>query len=505
MPDPVTLDGGGLTIGQVEAVAVGGAHVRLGDEARRRVDACRAAMLAAIAGGGACYGVNTGFGSLSRERIAPADLRTLQENLVRSHAAGVGAPLPEHVTRAMLLALAGSLSRGLSGVRSAVIDAVLALLNAGATPVVPETGSVGASGDLAPLAHAALVLIGEGRARVAGREVAGRDALAAAGIASLRLEAKEGLALLNGTHLMAGWGALLCARFERVFRAAAAAAAMTIDACKGTDACLDSRAHDARAQPGVALVARRLRELLAGSEIVRSHRAGDLRVQDPYSLRCAPAVLGAAWDAFCFVRDRVAAELHAVTDNPLVLTRGGGGAEVVSAGNFHGMPVAIPLDVLAIATAHVATISERRVYWLLSAREAESGVPRFLARRAGLESGLMIAQYAAAACVNELAGLASPASVVNIPTSDGMEDVNSFGPRGAAKAWRGLDLLESVVAIELLCGAEGLEFHRPLRSGEGVERVHAAVRRVVPARTGDRPPAPDIDAIRALVAAGEIG
>jgi histidine ammonia-lyase len=324
-----------------------------------------------------------------------------------------------------------------------------------------------------------------------------------AGLAPLVLEAKEGLALINGTHLMAGAAALVLADLEPLWAAALAAAALSIDACRGTDAFLDERVHLARGQDGQSEVARRLRALIAGSEIVPSHLHGDPRVQDPYSLRCAPQVLGAAHDALAFARAVVARELGAITDNPLVFpsdpahTR-----QVVSAGNFHGMPLALALDTLIIALVHVAGISERRTYYILAASDAENPLHPQLASVPGLCSGLMVAQYVAAACCNELIGLATPASVANIPTSAGIEDYNSMGATSARKARRALDRVTDVVAIELLCAAEALEYQRPLRSGAGVEAAFATVRSVVSRRTGDRPPAPDIRALGQLIRAG---
>jgi len=504
-PSPVVLDGGPLTLAHVQRVAVDRASVETGAVARAALARSREAMTDLLARGGRYYGVNTGFGSLSRTRIPEGDLRQLQVNLVRSHAAGVGPPLSEPVVRGMLLLLAGSLCRGASGVRPEVVEAIVGLLNAGVTPVVPEVGSVGASGDLAPLAHAALVLLGEGEALHAGERLSGGEALQRAGLSPITLEAKEGLALLNGTHLMAAQGALLCARFERTFDAALAACAASIDAAKATDAFLDARVYELRNQSGPDEVAAWLRALLSGSEILESHRAEDARVQDPYSFRCAALVLGSAWDCARYVKQAVEAELGAVTDNPLVLT-GEDGPEpaIVSAGNFHGMPMAIPLDALVIACAHVAGISERRTFWILAAREPEAELPAYLAKRPGLESGLMITQYTAAACCNEIIGLCAPASVSNIPTSAGIEDYNSFGPRAASKAMRAMDLLQRVVAIELLCAAEGVEMHRPLRSGEGVERAIASVRAVAPERATDTPPTPAIEAVAARIEGGDL-
>jgi histidine ammonia-lyase len=501
--EPAILDGGALSIDDVERVARGGARVALAPAARARLAASRGALEDALAAGEIIYGVNTGFGSLARARVDGDKLLEVQRNLVLSHAAGVGEPLPDDVVRAMLLALAASLARGLSGVRPVVAERIVALLDAGIVPVVPSVGSVGASGDLAPLAHAALVLIGEGEARVSGRTLPGAEALAAAGLAPLALEAKEGLALINGTHLMAGAAALLCADVERVFAAALCAAALSIDACRGTDAFLDERVHAARGQPGPTEVAARLAALIAGSEIVPSHLHGDPRVQDPYSLRCAPQVLGAALDAIRFARRTVEIELGAVTDNPLVFARDPAHArQFVSAGNFHGMPLAIAADTLAIALAHVSGIAERRVYYILAASDAENHLHPHLSPVPGLHSGLMIAQYVAAACCNEIVGLAAPASVANIPTSAGMEDYNSFGAYAVQKARRILDRVTDVVAIELLCAAEALEYQRPLRSGAGVERAFATVREVVSRRTADRPPAPDVAALAALIRQG---
>ncbi|MAY75136.1 MAG: histidine ammonia-lyase [Phycisphaerae bacterium] len=504
MTHPLPLTTAPLTPTDVHAVAHG-APVALTDQARAAIEASRAALETAADDNEPHYGVNTGFGSFSRQRITQSKLRDLQRNLVRSHASGLGDPLPDDVVRATMLLLAASLSRGHSGVRVVVVERLIDMLNAGVTPSVPEVGSVGASGDLAPLAHIALVLIGEGEARVNGKTIPGAEAMRAAGLEPVELEAKEGLALINGTHLMAARFALLWMRFERLFPAACLAAAMSLDACRGTDASLDPRVYVARNQPGPAAIAARLRELLIGSEIVPSHaNADDPRVQDPYSIRCAPIVLGAALDMATHCRRSLEAELGAVTDNPLVFGGDGTGrpAQIISAGNFHGMPVAIPLDVMAICLSHVAGISERRTYHMISAFDPDAGLRPYLSPEPGLHSGYMIPQYAAAACCNELVGLAAPASVSNIPTSAGMEDYNSFGPRSAAKADRALSLATSVIAIELLCAAQAIEAHRPLRSGHRIETAHATIRAVVPALQADRPPAPDIKAIERLITDG---
>ncbi len=500
----VTLSGNALPIEDLEAVARGPARVSLDAATARAVDAGRAAMLSRASSGAPIYGVNTGFGSFANVRIDGDRLALMQRNLILSHAAGVGEPLARDVVRAMMCALAASLSRNRSGVRAAVVESIVAHLNADITPVVPSRGSVGASGDLAPLAHVALALIGEGDVTHAGARVRASAAHSKAGIAPLVLEAKEGLALINGTHLMCGTGALCVADSTRIADAAIAAAAMAIDACRASDGPLDARIHEVRRQPGQAAVAARMRELLAGSAIGPSHREGDPRVQDPYALRAAPQVMGAALDTLQWVRGTIERELAAVTDNPLVFAAGDR-ADVVSGANFHGMPLAIALDALKIAICHIAGIAERRIYWALSGHDRHSNLPPHLAAEGGVESGLMIVQYSAAACCNELRTLAYPSSVGNIPTCAGIEDYNSMGATSALHALQSVSLARSVVASELLVMAQGLERQRPLRSGAGVERAHAAVRAVAAPLAGDRPPSPDIAAISCLIASGALG
>lgn len=501
----VVLDAVPLALEAVLGVARGQTKVRVGSGSLRAMHESRAVIEGIRDSVEPHYGINTGFGSLSRKRVSPEDLRDLQRNLVRSHAAGVAEPLPTEVVRAMMAILAGSLARGLSGVRPVVVETIASMLNTGVTPIVPSLGSVGASGDLAPLAHVACALIGEGEVTLGGNRMTAAAAMRSSGIQPLVLEAKEGLALINGTHLMAAQGVLLCGELELLVDAAIAAAAMSIDASRGTDSFLDPRVHEARCQPGQRDVAARVLALLQGSEILPSHAENDPRVQDPYSLRCMAQVIGAAADCFAYVRACVERELGAVTDNPLVFAGSGDGVgDVVSAGNFHGMPLAIPLDAATIGISHIAGISERRTFWMLSAFDAESHLRPYLSPEPGLNSGLMIAQYTAAALCNEIIGLATPASVANIGTSAGIEDYNSFGPRAAAKARRAADLAMHVVAIELICAAQGIEAHRPLKSGRGVERVHRALRRVVPTLEKDRPPAPDIAAVVGLIRGGEI-
>jgi histidine ammonia-lyase len=496
--EPVLLDGRPLSIAEVVDVARSGRGAALAPSARAAMQASRAALERRTAGGEALYGINTGFGSLSRVRIPAGDLAALQVNLIRSHAAGVGDPLDAEVVRAMMLVLAASLARGRSAIRPEVVELILAMLSADVVPVVPSRGSVGASGDLAPLAHLALVLIGEGEAVHAGRRMPGGDALAAAGLRPVALAAKEGLALINGTHLMCAVGALAMHDLARLVHLATGATALAIDACRATDAFLDARIHAARNQPGQAEVAAELRTMLAGSQVLAAHRENDPRVQDPYSFRCAPQVLGAARDVIGFARGVVERELGGVTDNPLVFADGGT-ADIVSGGNFHGMPLALALDAAKMALVPLAAISERRTFWILSGHDAHNPVKPYLAANPGTESGLMIAQYAAAACCNELQVLAHPASAHNVPTSAGIEDINSMGATSANHLRAAVRLATDVIAIELLVMAEGLEAQRPLRSGAGVEALHAKVRRRVPRLDGDRPPATDIAALGALM------
>lgn len=500
---PLVLSGQPLLVDDVVAVARTGRKVALDPSAAIRLDQARKALLNTIADGRPYYGVNTGFGSLSQTRVDDDVLGDLQRNLIRSHASGMGAPLPDEVVRAMMLTLAASLSRGVSGVRSSVVSSIVGLLNGGIVPLVPETGSVGASGDLAPLSHVALALIGEGRVRVEGVECDTAQALDRAGLKPVVLQAKEGLALINGTHLMAGRSSLVIHDFECVYRAALVANAMSMDACRVSHRFLDRRVFDTRGHQGGRVIAEALRSLLGESEIVHSHAENDPRVQDPYSFRCSPGVLGAVWDLSRQVRAAISVELGAVSDNPLVFVEDGA-ADIVSAGNFHGMPIALPMDTLALCACHVSGISERRLFHMLSVFDPESGLKPFLSPKPGLHSGYMVVQYAAAAACNELIGLCTPASVANLPTCAEMEDYNSFGPRCVAKAARGVELMRSVVAAELLCAAQGLEAHRPLRSGTAVEGAHRLIRQRVVALDHDRPPAPDLATIEALISSGAL-
>ncbi len=471
---------------ELEAIARGAAPPPLDGEDRARIAAARAVVEEALSAGTVVYGVTTGFGQLSSVRIDGADAARLQVNLLRSHAVGSGEPLAAEVVRGMMALLAASLRRGHSGVRVEVVELLLAMLERDVVPRIPSRGSVGSSGDLAPLAHLALVLIGEGET-VDGRP--GGEALAAAGLQPVTLAAKEGLALINGTHLMAAAGTLAVRDARRVLDAAVVAVALSLEAFKGSTVPFDARLHEVRGQPGPARVAARLRELLAGSSIVASH-ADCGRVQDPYTLRCAPQVLGAVDDALSYVEGALERELLAVTDNPLVFA---GDAAILSGGNFHGQPLSLPLDHLALAMTELASFAERRTYALLTPGYA--GLPAFLTPQPGLSSGLMIAQYAAAALVNECQTLAHPAGAGSIPTSAGMEDFNSMGAWAALKARTVVEYAAHVVATELVCACQGIEFHRPLRSTERLEEQLGRVRAVVPRVEEDRSLAAELAAL----------
>jgi histidine ammonia-lyase len=497
--NPLLLSGRDLTAADVEAVARERQDVALAPDAAERMRASRAVIERLVADGETVYGVTTGFGDLAGVRIDPAQTADLQRNLVRSHAAGVGDPLPVEVVRAMLLLRANALAVGLSGVRAELAELLCAMLNAEVHPVVPSRGSVGASGDLAPLAHLALVVIGEGEAEIddAGPGT-GTDALARAGLAPLALEAKEGLALLNGTQLMSALAALALADARRLATSADVIGAMSLEAMLGTVAAFDEKLIGARPHPGQIAVAAHLRALLDGSQIGASHAASGHRVQDPYSLRCMPQVHGAVRDALDQLERVLNVEMNAATDNPLVFESG----EVVSGGNFHGEPLALAIDYATIAVTELASISERRAARLVDAHL--SGLPAFLSDEPGLSSGLMIAQYTAAALVNELQALAHPASVDTIPTSANQEDHVSMGATGALQLREAVDRAEAVLAIEALCAAQGLDFRAPMAPGTGVAQAHALVRERIPHLGEDRSPAPDIATLRELLRGGDL-
>jgi histidine ammonia-lyase len=486
------------TLEDLERVARGGRPAPLSSEDRARIAAARAVVDHALTSGDAVYGVTTGIGNLASVRIGADDAAALQLNLVRSHAVGAGEPLAREVVRGMLALLAASLRRGHSGVRPEVVELLLGMLEADVVPVVPAKGSVGSSGDLAPLAHIALVLVGEGSAVVRGERLDGAAALERAGLQPVVLEPKEGLALINGTHLMAAAGALAARDARRLLDAAVVALALSLEAFKGSTAPFDARLAQVRLHPGHERVAARLRALLAGSEVVASH-ADCGRVQDPYTLRCAPQVLGAVDDALAYIETALERELLAVTDNPLVFPDDG---DVVAGGNFHGQPLSLPLDHLALALCELASFSERRTYALLSPSYAE--LPPFLSPRPGLSSGLMITQYAAAALVNECQVLAHPAGAGSIPTSAGQEDFNSMGAAAALKARQVVENCAQVIATELVCACQGLEFHRPLRTTEALEEAVAKVRTIVPRVEDDRVLSGELAELAGALQTGEV-
>ena len=493
----VQLDGGSLTLEQLVAIADHGEPVALAPEAAARVDAARRIVDARSAGDAPVYGVNTGFGALAETAIPRDQLGALQLNLLRSHAAGVGEPLPVRAVRASLALRANVLAKGYSGIRRETLERLIALLNHRVHPVVPSRGSVGASGDLAPLAHMALVLVGEGRATVGGSaELPGRDALARAGLEPVTLESKEGLALINGTQPSTAVAALAVLAAERLMRAADVAAAMSIDALRGSMRPFDARIHEARPHAGQRTSAANVLALLEGSAINASH-AGCRRVQDAYSLRCAAQVHGAARDAIAFARQTLGIEANAATDNPMVF---GDAGDIVSGGNFHGAPIAIAADLLAIAVTQFATISERRSDRLVN--PALSGLPAFLTTASGLQSGYMIAQVTAAALASELKTLAHPASVDTIPTSANREDHVSMSMGAALKASRAVESAACVLAVEVLCACQAIDLLAPLETSAPLARAHAFARTIAPTLREDRPPAPDIEAIAASILDG---
>ena len=493
------LQGEQISLTQLAAIAAGGEAVHISPVARPRVLASRKLIEEIVARDAVVYGVTTGFGKLSDVRIARSELRQLQLNLVRSHACGIGNPLSQAEVRAMMMLRANVLALGLSGVRVEVIDLLCEMLNRRVCPIVPEKGSVGASGDLAPLAHLALSLIGEGEALFEGQRMPSAEALRRVDLTPLQLEAKEGLALLNGTQAMHAVGGLALFRAQRLARVADVGGAMSLEALKGTPAAFDLRLQNARPHPGQKAVAEHLLSLMEGSEIRHSHLTDDPRVQDAYSLRCMPQVHGAVRDALMHCEQVLLIESASATDNPLVFAESG---EVISGGNFHGAPLALGLDYAGIAMAELMNISERRTDRLANPDKNE-GLPPFLARQPGLQSGFMIAQVAAASLVNEARVLAHPASADNISTSGGKEDHVSMGMTSALKLRSIVDLAENLLAIELLTAAEGLEHRRPLKAGAGVERAFAAVRKIAPPLLQDRVLSGDIARVADAIRQGE--
>ena len=493
------LRGQALSLAQIAGVAHGNEPVQISPSVRPQVLASRRVVDEILSRGDIVYGVNTGFGKLSDVRVAKEELRDLQLNLVRSHACGIGLPLSEPEVRAMMLLRANVLTLGFSGIRLEIIEMLAEMLNRRLHPVIPEKGSVGASGDLAPLAHLALSLIGEGESFFGGERLPGGEALRRAKLAPATLEAKEGLALLNGTQAMHAVGGLALFRAQRLARVADVAGAMSLEALKDTPVAFDSRLQNARPHPGQKAAAAHLLWLLRDSEIRESHRKNDPRVQDAYSVRCMPQVHGAVRGALQHCEEILSIESASATDNPLVFADAG---DVISGGNFHGAPLALSLDYVAIALTDLMTISERRTDRMVNPDKSE-GLPAFLAQRPGLQSGFMIPHVAAASLLNEARVLAHPASVDNITTSGGKEDHVSMGMTAALKFRAIVELAENLIAIELLAAAQGLEYRRPLKAGVGVERAFSAVRKISAPLTQDRSLAHDVAATASAIRRGD--
>ncbi len=498
MPAAVTLDGHSLTLDDVVSVAIERAPVELARSARQRMQRAHDVVTTLVAGDQVAYGVTTGFGKLSEIAIPRDRLDALQVNLVRSHAAGVGPLFSEPETRALMLLRANVIAKGYSGARPILVDTLVAMLNAGLYPPVPEQGSVGASGDLAPLAHLALSLIGEGPLHL-GTEIGdAATLLARAGIPPVRLGPKEGITLINGTQAHTAIAALCVVDAHRLWQIAHLAGAMSLEALLGTPVAFDARIQDARGQLGQAASAALLRELLRDSEIRESHRDGDPRVQDPYALRCMPQVHGPVLDAIDFCAGVIGRELNAATDNPLVFADTG---ELLSGGNFHGQAVAMALDFLAIALTNLATIAERRIDRLVHP-DFNQGLPPFLTQDAGVNSGFMMAQVTAASLASECKLLSHPASVDTIPTDGNKEDVVPMAMGAAWKLRRIVQNVRHVLAIELMCAAQGLDYRAPLRAGRGAERGHQLVREVVTSLGDDRVLSTDILALASAIERG---
>jgi histidine ammonia-lyase len=500
----ISLTGNDLTFPQLYAVALQHEPVSLSPDAIARMQASRAVVDQLLVAGQTAYGINTGFGKLASVRISPEQVRQLQVNLVRSHSCGVGAPLSEAETRAMMLLRANALAKGLSGVRPVVVETLCAMLNAGVHPVIPSQGSVGASGDLAPLAHLAQVVIGEGQALLNAEKLPGGEALKRAGIAPVALEAKEGLSLLNGTQGMLALLSLALREADTLADTADVAASLSLDALRGSPDAFDARIMHARAYAGAATTARNLAHLNEGSQIRESHRAldKDSRVQDAYSLRCTPQVHGAVRDSLLQAREIALVELNSATDNPLVFVEEDGAGDIISGGNFHGQPLAMAADQVAIALATLSGICERRIEQMTN--PLTSMLPAFLTPDPGLNSGFMIAQVAAAALSSENRALATPHSVNSISTSGNQEDYVSMGMSGARRLERMLHNLRHILAIELLCACQGIDLLAPLQTGPLARTAYNAVRGVSPKLTADRPLAPDITAVATLVASAAI-
>jgi histidine ammonia-lyase len=494
----LALSGQALTLEEIAAVACDSRKVTVANEAWPKIKASRKVVERVVTSGETAYGINTGFGKLADVRISNGDLKALQRNLVLSHACGLGEPLTEPETRAMLLLRANVLAKGHSGVRPIILETLVALLNERIHPIIPSRGSVGASGDLAPLAHLALALIGEGEVIYQGKRTGACCALQEAGITAVILEAKEGLALLNGTQAMAATGALALDRALRVTQLFDLAGAMSLEALRGTPTAFDERIHAARPHRGQIAAAAHLRQLLEDSEIRESHRHNDPRVQDAYCLRCMPQVHGAARGALTHVREVIETEAGSATDNPLIFADEN---DILSGGNFHGAPLALALDYAAIALTDLMSISERRIDRLINP-DINEGLPPFLSDTPGISSGLMIAHVAAAALLNEAKVLSHPASVDSVPTSGGKEDHVSMGMTSALKLRQVVENAEHVLAIEMMSAAQGLDYRQPLKPAREVEQARAAVRDCVPRLAEDRILSTDIERLANQIEAG---
>jgi histidine ammonia-lyase len=493
------IQAGAISLSALRQIYAHPTALELSAQDRSRIALAGALVEKIVATGEAAYGINTGFGLLAQTRIPSDQLELLQRNLLLSHAAGVGDALPDPVVRLILALKINALARGHSGVTMGLVDGLLALLEHEVYPVIPAQGSVGASGDLAPLAHLSAVLLGLGQVRVGGALLPASEGLSIAGLQPIKLRAKEGLALINGTQVSTALGLAGLFGAEDVFAAAVVAGAMSVDALKGSDSPFDERIQQVRGQPGQIAVAREYRELIAGSAIRASHLDCS-RVQDPYSFRCQPQVMGACLDLIGNCSVTLGIEANAVTDNPLLFTEAG---EVLSGGNFHAEPVAFAADTLALAIAEIGSLSERRTAVLVDPKM--SGLPAFLVNNSGLNSGFMIAQVTAAALVSENKNIATPASVDSIPTSANQEDHVSMATHAARRLSVMVDNAAAVVGIELLAAAQGIDFHRPSRSSRRLEEVHAGIRQDVPFYAADRYFAPDIDAARSWVKSGRFG
>jgi histidine ammonia-lyase len=496
-----TLNPGKMTLAELRAAWSAAAPVTLAAEAYPVIEASAAAVRAIVAKGDAAYGINTGFGLLAKTRIPDEKLEQLQRNLILSHSVGTGALLSDAVVRLIMLMKVGSLARGYSGVRPLIVDTLIALLNAGIMPAIPAKGSVGASGDLAPLSHMTLAMLGVGEVRVNGELMQATDALAAAGIAPVVLAAKEGLALINGTQVSNALALHGLFMAERLLEAGMVTGSLSLDAAKGSDSPFDARVHEVRGQPGQIAAAAIYRQLVSDSAIRASHLVGDERVQDPYCLRCQPQVMGACMDIIANASRTLLIEANAVTDNPLLFQEGDS-AVVVSGGNFHAEPVAFAADTLALAIAEIGSIAERRIALLIDA--TLSGLPPFLVRDPGVNSGFMIAHVTAAALASENKSLAHPGSVDTIPTSANQEDHVSMATYAARRLDDMAHNTAVIIGIELLAAAQGIDFHRPLKTSPQLEHVHAQLRQKVPFFDADRFFAPDIEAAKQMVLNGEL-